>query len=70
MTYRELWENEAAVAQLAVKLAGDSVSRWLELLARIHAFAPRERQIAIEGLDLAMSKADPEGLTCLWEKVA
>jgi hypothetical protein len=69
MTYRELWENEAAVAQLAVKLAGDSVTRWVDLLPRVHAFARPERQIAIEGLDLAMSKADPESLHRLWSKL-
>jgi len=69
MTYRELWENEAAVAQLAVKLASDSVTRWLDLLPRVHAFAPPERQIAIEGLDLAMSKADLESLSYLWRKL-
>jgi hypothetical protein len=69
MTYRELWENEAAVAQLAVKLANDSVTRWLDLLPRVHAFAPPERQIAIEGLDLAMSKADLESLSYLWRKL-
>jgi hypothetical protein len=69
ITYRELWENEAEVARLAVKLAGRDESRWLDLLPRISAFAPPERQTAIEGLDQAMSNAGPESLKRLWEKL-
>ena len=69
ITNRELWENEAAVARLAVNLASDDKSRWLHLLPRIYAFAPLERQIAIEGLDQAMSKADSESLSRLWGKL-
>ena len=69
ITNRELWENQAAVARLAVTLAGDDESRWLDLLPRIFAFAPPERQIAIEGLDQTMSKAGPESLKRLWAKL-
>ena len=69
ITYRELWENQAAVARLAVTLASDDESRWLDLLPRIYAFAPPERQIAVEGLDQTMSKADPESLKRLWAKL-
>ena len=69
ITYRELWENEAAVAKLTVGLAGDDELRWLELVPRIYAFAPAERQVAIEGLDRAMSKVDPERLRRLWQKL-
>ena len=32
MTYREIWENESAVVKLAIGLAGDNESRWLDLL--------------------------------------
>ena len=69
ITYSELWEDEAAVARLAVTLASDDVSRWLVLLPRIHAFAPPERQVAVEGLERAMSKADTDNLKRLWEKL-
>lgn len=69
ITYRELSESEAAVAALAAKLAGDDESHWLELVPRIYAFAPSERQIAIDNLDRAMSKANPDSLKRMWQKL-
>ena len=69
VTYRELWEDQAAVVQLAVQLARDDEMRWLDLLPRIYAFAPAERQIALEALDHAMSKARPEALKRIWAKL-
>jgi hypothetical protein len=70
ITNRELWENQATLARLAVKFAGADELRWLDLLPRVYAFAAPERQIAIEGLDQAMSEADPESLNRLWGSCA
>jgi hypothetical protein len=69
MTYRELRENEAAVARLAVKLAHDDETRWLDLLPRTYAFAPAERQVALVDLDQAMAKASPDSLKRIWRRL-
>jgi hypothetical protein len=70
ITNRELWDNQAAVVRLAIKLASDDEARWLDLLPRIFAFAPPERQMAVECLDHLMSKAGPDGLKRVWVKLS
>jgi hypothetical protein len=69
VTYRELWENQAAVAELAINLAGESANRWIELIRSINTFAPAERSLATAALDRLMSRTSGDRLKRLWSKV-
>jgi hypothetical protein len=69
VTYGELWSNQAAIAERAVALAGHSLTRWLELAPRIASFAPKEREIAIKGLENAFGKLNDDERKVLWTKL-
>jgi hypothetical protein len=69
ITFRELWENQAAVSLLAIKLAGEDEVRWLDLIPSISVFAPPERQAAIDALDQAMSTANGKRVQRLCRKL-
>ena len=55
ITYHELFESQAAVAKLAVELAGDSEPRWLELIPELSEFPRVEREEALKSLCDGMS---------------
>ena len=59
ITYHELFENQAAVAKLAVELAGDSEQRWQELIPELSQFPRAEREEALESLCEAMNPRQP-----------
>jgi hypothetical protein len=69
MTYRELWEQQAAIAAFAIELAGDDEARWIELIPSIHSFAPLERGAGLAALDRLLSGADPDVRKRLWARV-
>ena len=69
VTYRELWENEAAVASLAIELAAHNVARWLDLIPFLSRFAPAERDGALRSLDSVVGHSTPEGRKRLWERL-
>ena len=69
VTYRELWEDQAALVSLAVELAADDEARWLDLIPFLSRFAPAERDAALIGLDQAMRQATSEGLRRLWTRL-
>jgi hypothetical protein len=69
VTYRELWDNQAAVAKLAIGLAGANASRWIKLIPTIGAFAPTERELAISALDSFMSHLSSGDLKPIWFKL-
>ena len=66
VTYRELWENEAAVVLLAVELAASSVTRWLDLVPLMSCFPPAERDAALRKLDDTMRQATSIDRKLLW----
>jgi hypothetical protein len=69
VTYRELWNNEAAVSQRAIKLAGHDPNRWIELVIRISRFTPKERVQAIAALDETLAPLNEEERKGLWAKL-
>jgi hypothetical protein len=69
VTYRELWENQADVARLAIDLAADDEERWLDLIPSISVWAPTERLQALERLDHMMARATAASVKGLWIKL-
>ena len=69
VTYRELWENQAAVATLAIELAADNAGRWLDLIPTLSQFAPAEREAALGSLERVMACAASDDLKRLWTKL-
>ena len=66
ITYRELWANQAAVAERAIALAGHDLVRWTELVGRIAAFAAPERTTAIAALDDTLARFGEVARKDLW----
>jgi hypothetical protein len=62
-------ESEAAIAGLAIELAGENEGRWVDLIGSIGNLAPAQRSTAIEALDRVMSGAGKEKRKRLWTKV-
>ena len=69
VTYREFWENQAAVARLAIELAGDDEPRWLELIPGLSQFGSPERELAVRALDRTMARATAASLKRIWTKL-
>jgi hypothetical protein len=69
VTYGELWANQAVVSERAVILAGRNLKRWMVLVSRITSFAPRERELAVHGLEEALANFDDDGRKTLWGKL-
>jgi hypothetical protein len=69
VTYRELWANQAAVSQRAVKLAGNNPNRWIELVTRISRFAPAERAQALAALDSTLAPLNEDKRKGIWVKL-
>jgi hypothetical protein len=69
VSVEERHENEAAIAELAVGLAGDDEGRWIDLIGGIGNFSPTQRSLAIDALDRMMSGAGDAKRKRLWMKV-
>ena len=62
VTYRELWENQAAVVTLAIELAADNAGRWFDPIPTLSQFAPAEREAALVSLERVMACAASDDL--------
>jgi hypothetical protein len=69
ITYRELWANQAAIAERAIALANHDPDRWMQLVGRIASFAPPERSTATAALDATLSYLDENQRKPLWGKL-
>ena len=69
VTYKELWESQAAVCQRAIGLAGHDPNRWVELVNPISRFAPAERTQAIAALDATLAPLAEDRRKKLWTKL-
>ena len=69
VTYKELWENQAAVCQRAIKLAGHDPDQWIQLVRPISEFAPAERTQAIAALDETLTPLTENRRKRLWDEL-
>lgn len=65
----ERLEGETAITNLAIELAGENESRWIDLIGSIGNFAPTQRSTAIEILDRLMSRPGTDTNKRLWTKI-
>ena len=66
ITYRQLWEDQAAVCQRAITLAGREAPRWKVLIPRLSLFPDAERALAIRTLAATMDDLPPEDRNVVW----
>ena len=69
VTYKELWANQRAVAERAISCAGHDIGRWMELVGRLTAFPPTERETALNYLDRTLSMYEENKKKPLWAKL-
>ena len=69
VTNKELWENQAAVSQRAITLAGRNPGRWINLIDPLTRFAPAERALAVAGLHDTLASIGEEERKPLWAKL-
>ena len=69
VTYQELWNNQSAVVRRAIRLAGNDVPRWIELVPFTPNFVPDDRALAYEALEAALVVLGEDGRQPLWEKI-
>ena len=69
VTYRELWDNQAAICQRAIKLAGHDPDRWVQLVTPVSRFAPAERAQAIAALEETLAPLAEDTRKRLWGKL-
>jgi hypothetical protein len=69
VTYKELWDDQAAVSQRVVKLAGYSPARWIELVDPLTRFALAERAQAVAALNDTLASVAGEERRALWARL-
>jgi hypothetical protein len=69
VTNKELWENQAAVCQRAITLAGRNPGRWINLIYPLARFAPAERALAVAGLHDTLASIGEEERKPVWAKL-
>jgi hypothetical protein len=69
ITYKELWDNQAAVSQRVVRLAGYNSARWIELVGPLTGFGLAERAQAVAALNDTLASVAGEERRALWARL-
>ncbi len=69
VTYRELWEVQAAVVQRAISLAAQDPGRWAEVIRSWSNFPRPEREASVAALEVTFDKLSEGDRKGLWLEV-